>query len=426
VSGHAQGSAPREPTGVTGERAAPRAVLLVTPRWARDGGVSTHAMTSGEALAAHGVEVFALAAEIDPEANTPGVSVLHAPRLFDADASPQAKLGDTLAAPAPAIVHLHQYEDPDVVALLRAHAPVVISVHGYTACTSGVHYFGPGQECTRAHGPGCVPNLLARGCAHTRDPRRLPAAYRRAGRGREALRRADLVVSYSSAVDRHLAINGVERRRVIPLFTTMAALAGSGHAQRRRVVFAGRVIEEKGIDVLIRAARSVDAEFVICGDGRRLEAMRRLAERLGVAQRVRFTGWLGGERLALELAEASVLALPSIWPEPFGLVGIEALAAGRPVVASATGGIEDWLEHGVNGLRVPPGDPAALAAALNELLADPARQAAMGAAGRRLVAARFSRERHVAALAAAYRMARASWAGEGPPPAQSQVIAAAR
>jgi glycosyltransferase involved in cell wall biosynthesis len=405
--------------------AAPRSVLLITPRWARDGGVATHAMTSGEALAAHGVEVFALAAQIDPGANVPGVRVLHAPRLFDTDASPEQKLGDALAT-LPEIVHLHQFEEPGVVALLRAHAPVVISVHGYTACSSGVHYFGPGEECTRAHGPGCVPNLLARGCAHTRDPRWLPGAYRHAGRGRAALQAADLVVSYSSAVDRHLSINAVERRRVVPLFTTMTPVGGSGHAQRRRVVFAGRVIAAKGIDVLIRAAPSVEAEFVVCGDGVKLAAMRRLAQRLGVAERVRFTGWLGGEQLARELAEASVLALPSVWPEPFGLVGIEALAAGRPVVASATGGIEDWLEHGVNGLRVPAGDPAALAAALNELLADPARQAAMGESGRQLVAARFSRERHVTALGDAYRAARASWIGESPRDTSAPLIRASR
>jgi glycosyltransferase involved in cell wall biosynthesis len=408
-----------------GTVAAPRSVLLITPRWTRDGGVATHAMTSGEALAAHGVEVFALAALIDPGANVPGVRVLHAPRLFDTDASPEQKLGDALAT-LPEIVHLHQFEEPGVVALLRAHAPVVISVHGYTACTSGVHYFGPGEECTRAHGPGCVPNLLARGCAHTRDPRWLPGAYRHAERGRAALQAADLVVSYSSAVDRHLSINAVERRRVVPLFTTMTPVGGSGHAQRRRVVFAGRVIAAKGIDVLIRAAPSVEAEFVVCGDGVKLAAMRRLAQRLGVAGRVRFTGWLGGEQLARELAEASVLALPSVWPEPFGLVGIEALAAGRPVVASATGGIEDWLEHGVNGLRVPAGDPAALAAALNELLADPARQATMGESGRQLVAARFSRERHVAALGDAYRAARASWIGETPPDTHAPLISATR
>jgi glycosyltransferase involved in cell wall biosynthesis len=195
----------------------------------------------------------------------------------------------------------------------------------------------------------------------------------------------------------------------------MTAAIGSGHATRRRVVFAGRVVLPKGVAVLIRAARSVDAEFVICGDGWRLEEMRELAGRSGVRDRIDFKGWLGGAELAGELADASIVVVPSIWPEPFGLVGIEAFAAGRPVVASATGGITDWLEDGVNGLSVRPGDSAALADALNGLLADPARQQAMGAAGSTTARERFSAERHVAALLDAYRSARETWESRGKP-----------
>jgi glycosyltransferase involved in cell wall biosynthesis len=101
--------------------------------------------------------------------------------------------------------------------------------------------------------------------------------------------------------------------------------------------------------------------------------------------------------------------MPSLWPEPFGLVGIEAHAAGRPVVASATGGVADWLQDGISGLSVAPGDEQALGTALNELLADPARQAAMGEAGRKLVAARYTPQRHVDALMRAYQSARATW-----------------
>src|SRR6185312_1584673 len=111
--------------------------------------------------------------------------------------------------------------------------------------------------------------------------------------------------SYSSVVDRHLSVNGVTRRKVVPLFTTMKPVVGSGHAARRRVVFAGRVVAPKGVGVLIRAARDVDAEFVICGDGWRLQEMRRLAQRLGVDERIAFRGWLGADELARELAEAS-------------------------------------------------------------------------------------------------------------------------
>ena len=139
--------------------------------------------------------------------------------------------------------------------------------------------------------------------------------------------------------------------------------------------------------------------------------MREQARRHGISERVRFTGWLGGAELACELAEASVVVMPSLWPEPFGLVGIEAFAAGRPAVASATGGIGDWLEDGVSGLLVPPADAGRLASALSELLEDPDRQRRMGAAGRESVAARFTPARHVAALLDGYERARELWDG---------------
>jgi glycosyltransferase involved in cell wall biosynthesis len=392
----------------------PETVLVVTPRWIRDGGVATHAIASAALLARAGITVHALCERADPAESHPGVTVHVSTDLLDSDRAPAIRLGDALAG-RPELTHMHQLDDPQLVAALRESAPVVISMHGYSACTSGVHYFRPGHECTRAHGVGCIPNLLARGCAHTRDPRHLPASFKRSTRAVEALRAADLAIAYSSAIDRHLATNGVEPRAIVPLFTTVDAQTGSGHAHRRRVVFAGRLVAMKGVAVLLRAAQTVDAEFVICGDGWQLDALVKLATRLGVRERVNFTGWLSPEALARELAEASVVAMPSLWPEPFGLVGLEALAAGRPVIASATGGIGDWLLDGVNGLAVAPGDHRALARALSELLADPARQQAMGAAGREMVSERFSTEQHLTALLDAYRLARASWESVGAP-----------
>lgn len=386
----------------------PSSVLLVTPRWTRDGGVATHVVSSAAALAAHGLDVHVLAARLELEEPIAGVTLHRSSDLFNARATPEARIGEARAL-SPSVIHLHQFEDPGVVALLQRDSPVVISVHGYSLCTSGVYYFRPGHECARAHGPGCVPNLLLRGCWHKPNPLPLPDSYRRATRSLQVLGRADLAISYSSAVDGHLAANGVASRTTVPLFATVPPARAGGHAERRRVVFAGRVVPPKGVGVLIRAAREVPAEFVVCGDGRELPAMRALAERLGVDGRVRFTGWLSAAELALELAEASVVAVPSLWPEPAGLVGIEALAAGRPVVASATGGMGDWLHHGVTGLAVEPGDARALARALRELLDDPERQQAMGAAGRELVAERFTAQRHVAALLQAYEAAQASW-----------------
>jgi glycosyltransferase involved in cell wall biosynthesis len=380
-------------------------VLLVTPRWTRDGGVATHVQASAAALAQRGVEVHVLAARVEG-AGVAGVTLHHSPSLCRENASREERIGDA-AELSPDVVHAHQFEDPAVLAHLHVRSPLLISVHGYSACTSGVHYFRPGHECERAHGAGCIPNLLLRGCAHTRNPSRLPASYRRVSRDLQALRGADLVVSYSSAVERHLAANGVTRRALVPLFVTIPA-AGGG-SSRRRVLFAGRVIRAKGVHVLLAAAQHVEAEFVICGDGRELERMRALARRLHADERVRFTGWLPPRELARELADAAVVVVPSLWPEPAGLAGIEAHAAARPVIASDTGGVRDWLEDGVNGRLVRAGDASHLARALRELLDDPRAQQEMGEAGRRIVGERFTAERHVAALVSAYERARARW-----------------
>src|SRR5665213_1613703 len=265
----------------------PASVLLVTPRWTRDGGVATHVKTSAAALARAGVAVSVLAARVMSEDAPPGVSVHESPSLFDAGADAKERFGAALES-RPDVIHLHQVDNPEIMTALRASAPVVISAHGYSACSSGVYYFAPGQECTRGHGPACMSNMLLRGCAHTRHLHTLPARYGNASRGLAALRAADLVLAYSQAVDRHLAANGLSRRGVVPLFTTVTAQHGSGHDTRRRVVFAGRVVNAKGVDVLIRAARDVDGEFVICGDGHELAQMRRLAGKLGIADRVSF------------------------------------------------------------------------------------------------------------------------------------------
>lgn len=384
-------------------------VLMVVPRWVRDGGVLAHIEASTRALLGAGMRVSVLAARVDEDFLPAGVTVHVSPELYDRRAPLERRLGGALSSD-PTVVHINQLGDPEVVARLRRIAPVVISAHGYVACTSGVHYFRPGEACTRPHGPGCVPNLLR--CAHTRNPLRLPGQYRLASSERSALRACDLAVSYSSAVDAHLAQNGIAQRRIVPYFPTVEPARPSQRAGGRRVMFAGRVVPSKGIGVLIDAACGLDAQVVVCGDGWQSAAMRKLARRRGLEHRVEFRGWLAPRELAQEFADASVVAVPSLWPEPFGIVGIEGFAAGRPAVASDTGGVRDWLEHGVSGLAVPAGDAAALARALGELLDDPARRDRMGAAGKATVESRFSAERHLAAIGEAYDAARAHWESE--------------
>jgi glycosyltransferase involved in cell wall biosynthesis len=164
-----------------------------------------------------------------------------------------------------------------------------------------------------------------------------------------------------------------------------------------RVLFVGRLVEKKGCRHLLRAmaavrARIPGAELVLVGDGPLRAELEKLSGEMGGG--VRFAGALPPERVKFELNAARVFCLPSVQAangdaEGFGLVLLEAQASGLPVISSALGGAREGILHGESGYRVEEGDIEDMAERLIELLAQPDKAAAMGAAGRRFVCARF-------------------------------------
>ena len=314
-----------------------------------------------------------------------------------------------VAAERPEAVHLHDFFDPRMISGINATAPVVWSVHNFVGCTSGYKYFRrPGDECTRPHGPGCVPNLLFKGCFHGYDPRPLPGMYAKVSAFLAGLRDVDVAVAHSRFVTRHLESNRVPRVRHVPLFfhgeVTPASLP-----RFPRALFVGRVTPVKGVEVLIRAAADSDFALDVCGDGWGLARAQRLAAKLKVEGQVRFHRAEPAETISTRYTGASVVAVPSLWPEPFGLVGLEAMAHGRPVVASATGGIPEWLADGETGLLVPPGDPRALARAIGTIIESPSLAADLGRAGADRVRRLFSPNRYLDAMTSTYEAARRHW-----------------
>lgn len=165
--------------------------------------------------------------------------------------------------------------------------------------------------------------------------------------------------------------------------------AGRSRSERPVIGFVGRLASEKGTAVLVQALPSVfnkhaEGRAWIVGDGSERAALEKLSRALGVAERVCFMGErLDAPQLMLEM---DVIAVPSL-TESFGLTAAEAMAAGRPVVASAVGGLPELIDDGVTGYLVPPGDVEALAQRISDVLADSRRAAAMGEAGRRKSAA---------------------------------------
>lgn len=160
-----------------------------------------------------------------------------------------------------------------------------------------------------------------------------------------------------------------------------------------RVLCVGRLVAGKGFDLAIDAfpavaSRFPGAELVIAGDGPEREALERRA-----AGRARFTGWVAPERVAELINAATVVVVPSRETESFGLVAAQAGQMGRPVVASAVGGLGEVVEDGATGMLLPGLDAGALADAIVRVLGDPDLARRMGAAARERVAAKFAMDR---------------------------------
>jgi len=221
---------------------------------------------------------------------------------------------------------------------------------------------------------------------------------------RRVLSRADALLAISGSVAAQFG-SGAGVRMVPDGLIALPALPSPPEARRTLglpddawiVALPGRLARWKGQDVLVRALPALPGAVAVLAGGAWRDdpaptvALRQLAADLGVADRVRLLGVR--EDMENVLAAADVVVQPSTGREPLGNAALEAAAAGRPVVASAHGGLPEVITDGKTGLLVPPGDPAALAAALRRLHEDPELAAWLGAAASADVARRFGARR---------------------------------
>jgi glycogen(starch) synthase len=292
-----------------------------------------------------------------------GLPVRRARQLW---ALPAAVLAPRLARRAD-LVHAHLGEDLAVLPLAflaarRRRLPVVVTVHASPA--------------------------------HTIRARDLRTALVVALGGpieRWAQRRAAATIVLTERMAARVApVAGRERVRVMRRGVDRDAFTDPGPDPfpklrgRPRVVFLGRLTRSKGVDTLVAAAarlRTPGVQVVLVGDGPARAQVEAASRRLGVDGRVHITGFVPHHRTPAVLASADLLVLPSVYEE-LGTVLVEALQVGLPAVATDVGGIPEVVEHGRTGLLVKPGDPAALAAAIDAVVGDPEVARRMGAAAR--------------------------------------------
>ena len=387
------------------EHASPLAVLGGVDA----GGQNVHVAALAQGMARHGVDVVVHTRRDDQRLPrrvrmSPGVTVDH------------VMAGPPRAVPKDDLLPYMDDFAADLHRQWAARRPDVVHAH----------FWMSGQAALTAARPLGIPVVLtfhALGVVKKRHqgPRDTSPAGRLAVE--EALvRDVDRVVATCTDEVFELLRLGGDRRRisVVPCGVDLTTFHPGVQPEPRtpglrRVVCVGRLVERKGVGNAIealgrvRAAGGPDTELVVAGgpDAAELDAdpevarLREVAERAGVADRVVFRGRVGREGLPALFRSADV-AVCVPWYEPFGIVPLEAMACGVPVVASAVGGIIDTVVHGRTGVHVPPRRPDLLAEALADLLCDDDRLHALGRAGARRSRTKYSWDRVAAQTLQSY------------------------
>jgi glycosyltransferase involved in cell wall biosynthesis len=405
----------------------PLRILVANDGIGDAGGVQSYLASVIPALAARGHAVAFL--HLDRERGGEGSPApAGTPHFCMEERGADAALADAVAW-RPDVCFSHNMRRLDVERGLLDRVPVVKFMHGYFGtCTSGqkAHLFPRTVPCGRRFGAACLALYLPRRCG------RLSAGevLRQHAWAREQnalFGRYAALVTASGHMRQEYVRNGAPGPRVhtLPLFPSAGAPGEfvEDGPEEFRVLFLGRMTRLKGGDVLVRAAALASAEtgvpvrLTLSGDGPQRAAWQALAQRLGVD--ADFPGWVDDATRDRLLRESSLLAVPSVWPEPFGLAGLEAAAVGLPAVAFDVGGVREWLEDGRNGWLVPGRLPSAraLADALVRAARDPGGLRAMRRRARQ-VAESLSLRLHIERLERVLRSALR------PPPSPAEVEAA--
>jgi glycosyltransferase involved in cell wall biosynthesis len=307
----------------------------------------------------------------------------------------------------PDVVYLQGLASADLEAAFIRNFRTVYFAHDYHGtCVSGTKRFAwpDVQMCERVFGTGCLWRYLPRRCGGL-HPGTMMRQYRLQKQRGALLDRYGAVLVASSHMREEYRRHGVapERLHLVPLFPAQSVPDPVAPAERPfsdRVLMVGRLIPLKGARLLLGALPIASAklgrrlELEVAGDGPEKAELETLARDRNIP--VRFLGWTDADQRTERMRHADVLAVPSVWPEPFGLVGIEAGCVGLPAVGFAVGGIPDWLDAGVSGESAPADqvNEQGLAEALVRALSDAAHWSRLRR-GAWEAAHRFSRQQHL-------------------------------
>ncbi|MER5948585.1 glycosyltransferase [Streptomyces sp. NPDC001904] len=336
--------------------------------------------------AGHRVELFERRSDDIAAKSLPGKAAL--PFLVPWNPGVRAELTRRLRADRPDVVHVHNVFpllSPAVLAACAdAGVPVVATLHNYTqVCPPGTLQ-RDGAACTECVGGTPLP-AVRHGCYRGSRLATVPLAVSLSVNRRRWWSGVERFLCISAAQRDVLAAAGMPAERLAVKHNFVPDPGGCRTGEGEHLLFLGRLAEAKGLRLLMAAWDELAADggpgvpLVIAGTG---PLEREVAEWAAGRDDVRYAGLLDTAECRKAIARAVAVVAPSTWLEAFGLVAVEAMAAGVPVVAAGHGAFVELVEDGVTGLLHRPGDTASLASCLERIAADPVRNQEMGRAAR--------------------------------------------
>ena len=312
----------------------------------------------------------------------------------------------------PDVIHVHNMLNPFTLEALREMGPVVKSIHDCRPFCSkppvnvASRLVGNTSEfCDRTFGSGCW-----RRCYLALSPKNFIEASGFFIHNLMAFRQVmqcGKIIVYSDYLKQLALQAGCEpsKLEMIHLFIDYPVIDPEEQLfpARKKVLFIGRLSHEKGVMHLLEAVRRIPEQFetVIIGEGPLENEVRAAAANIP-GKKVTVTGYMSHDRLGAQYRQASLVVFPSIGSEGCGLVGLEALAHGKPVVGFDAGGVSEWLQDGVTGYLVRRADVRQLAEKIRRLLKETDTARRMGQAGIDLVSRKFPKELHIGRVLAVY------------------------
>lgn len=319
------------------------------------------------------------------------------------EAYPLVTLNRQINEIKPDIIYVHRLEGyQNLSQLTKCRIPVIRFYHDHKLFCLREHKYRTlsHKTCTKPTGLRCIPCLGFLG----RGKGKLKIKYNSLSRlhkeQRENRKLSGFVVASQYMKD-HLTAHGFDpsKIKVLPLYP-FREVDQPGELDDNYLLYAGQILRGKGIDTLLQAVKIMKnrIKLVIAGTGRQKEEYEKMMVDLGLQKQVSFIGFVKQEKLINLYKKCTCLVMPSRVPETFGLSGLEAMSFAKPVIASAVGGIGQWLKDGENGFLIPSNDALALAGALDKLAGDRALAAQMGKTGYEMFKDNFMPEHHITGL----------------------------